>query len=105
MRRERASSICPRHAAVGLAQAAVLDHRPDDAVDRVADVGTGAAEAEQARGRDAELRARRIKTVPAGRFGTQDEFGAFCAFLCSVHAGYMTAQNVLLDGGHYPGTF
>jgi 3-oxoacyl-[acyl-carrier protein] reductase len=52
-----------------------------------------------------ELRARRIKTVPAGRFGTADEFGAFCAFLCSVHAGYMTAQNVLLDGGHYPGTF
>jgi 3-oxoacyl-[acyl-carrier protein] reductase len=42
---------------------------------------------------------------PSGRFGTADEFGAFCAFLCSVHAGYMTGQNLLLDGGAYPGTF
>ncbi len=42
---------------------------------------------------------------PAGRFGTADEFGAMCAFLCSVHAGYMTGQNVLMDGGQYPGTY
>jgi len=42
---------------------------------------------------------------PAGRFGRPDEFGAMCAFLCSQHAGYMTGQNVLLDGGAYPGTF
>lgn len=42
---------------------------------------------------------------PAGRFGTTDEFGATCAFLCSVHAGFMTGQQVLLDGGSYPGTF
>jgi 3-oxoacyl-[acyl-carrier protein] reductase len=42
---------------------------------------------------------------PAGRFGTADEFGAACAFLCSVHAGYMTGQNVLMDGGQYPGTY
>ena len=42
---------------------------------------------------------------PAGRFGTIDEFGAACAFLCSVHAGYVVGQNLLLDGGQYPGTF
>ena len=48
---------------------------------------------------------RRKKENPAGRFGTPEEFGAACAFLCSVHAGYMTGQNILLDGGHYPGTF
>ena len=45
------------------------------------------------------------KSNPSGRFGTADEFGAMCAFLCSVHAGYMTGQNVLMDGGQYPGTF
>jgi 3-oxoacyl-[acyl-carrier protein] reductase len=42
---------------------------------------------------------------PAGRFGTADEFGAMCAFLCSVHAGYITGQNILMDGGQYPGTY
>jgi len=42
---------------------------------------------------------------PAGRFGTREEFGAACAFLCSVHAGYVVGQNLLLDGGQYPGTF
>jgi 3-oxoacyl-[acyl-carrier protein] reductase len=39
------------------------------------------------------------------RFGTPAEFGAACAFLCSAHAGYITGQNLLLDGGTYPGTF
>ncbi len=43
--------------------------------------------------------------IPAGRFGTAEEFGAFCAFLCSAQAGYLTGQNLLLDGGAYPGTF
>jgi len=43
--------------------------------------------------------------IPAGRFGTADEFGALCAFMCSRHAGYLTGQNLLLDGGAYPGTF
>ena len=52
-----------------------------------------------------EAGARRKKENPAGRFGTPEEFGAACAFMCSVHAGYMTGQNILLDGGHYPGTF
>ncbi len=42
---------------------------------------------------------------PATRFGTPAEFGAACAFLCSVHAGYIVGQNLLLDGGGYPGTF
>jgi 3-oxoacyl-[acyl-carrier protein] reductase len=43
--------------------------------------------------------------VPAGRFGNPAEFGAVCAFLCSAHAGYIAGQNVLVDGGNYPGTF
>jgi 3-oxoacyl-[acyl-carrier protein] reductase len=41
---------------------------------------------------------------PAGRFGTVEEFGATCAFFCSVHAGYMTGQQILMDGGAFPGT-
>lgn len=41
---------------------------------------------------------------PAGRFGTAEEFGAACAFLCSVHAGFITGQNLLMDGGAFPGT-
>ena len=47
----------------------------------------------------------REQAIPARRFGTADEFGAVCAFLCSVHAGYLTGQNILLDGGAYAGTF
>ena len=47
----------------------------------------------------------RRQTVPAGRFGNPEEFGAACAFLCSVHAGFIVGQNILLDGGAYPGTF
>lgn len=47
---------------------------------------------------------RRRAAIPAGRFGNPDEFGAACAFLCSVHAGYITGQNILIDGGAFPGT-
>ena len=47
----------------------------------------------------------RRKTVPAQRFGNADEFGAACAFLCSAHASYITGQNMLIDGGAYPGTY
>ena len=62
----------------------------------------GAAKA----GRDPETAiAARQATIPARRFGSAEEFGAMCAFLCSVHAGYITGQNVLMDGGSYPGTF
>ena len=53
---------------------------------------------------EAVMDARR-QTIPARRFGNPQEFGAICAFLCSVHAGYMTGQNVLADGGAYPGTY
>lgn len=48
--------------------------------------------------------AQRQAGIPAGRFGRPEEFGALCAFLCSVHAGYMTGQNLLVDGGAYPGS-
>jgi 3-oxoacyl-[acyl-carrier protein] reductase len=47
----------------------------------------------------------RIGTVPARRLGEADEFGATCAFLCSTHAGFITGQNILLDGGLFPGAF
>ena len=52
-----------------------------------------------------EVRRAQQAQVPAGRFGTGAEFGAICAFLCSVHAGYVTGQNILADGGAYPGSF
>jgi 3-oxoacyl-[acyl-carrier protein] reductase len=48
--------------------------------------------------------AREAQGNPARRFGTIEEFGAACAFLCSVHAGYITGQNLLLDGGSFRGT-
>ena len=51
-----------------------------------------------------ELTKARADGNPARRFGTIEEFGAACAFLCSAHAGYITGQNLLLDGGAYPGT-
>ncbi|MBN2905557.1 MAG: SDR family oxidoreductase [Rhodobacteraceae bacterium] len=46
-----------------------------------------------------QARARRAATIPARRYGTADEFGAACAFLCSQHAGFIVGQNILLDGG------
>lgn len=55
-------------------------------------------------GYDAYVESRR-HAVPARRFGEASEFGAACAFLCSTHAGYVTGQNLLIDGGAYPGTF
>jgi 3-oxoacyl-[acyl-carrier protein] reductase len=48
--------------------------------------------------------ARRM-TIPAQRFGTPEEFGAICAFLCSQYGGYINGQNVLADGGAYAGTY
>ncbi|HEV3011391.1 MAG TPA: SDR family oxidoreductase [Burkholderiales bacterium] len=53
----------------------------------------------------AELRKARTEANPAGRFGTIEEFGDACAFLCSAQAGFITGQNLLMDGGLYPGTF
>ncbi len=46
-----------------------------------------------------EARAERAATIPAGRYGTREEFGAACAFLCSQHAGFIVGQSILLDGG------
>lgn len=50
-----------------------------------------------------DVAAQGAERVPAGRFGRPDEFGAACAFLCSDHAGYITGQSLLIDGGAYPG--
>ena len=47
----------------------------------------------------------RVAQNPAGRFGQPDELGAYCAYLCSAQAGYITGQNLLIDGGSYPGTY
>ena len=64
------------------------------------------AAAAKSTGKDLDsLVSARRDSNPAKRFGTPAEFGAFCAFLCSAHASYMTGQNILLDGGAYPGTF
>ena len=47
----------------------------------------------------------RKQLAPARRFGTSEEFGALCAFVCSAQAGFLTGQNLLIDGGAYPGSF
>ena len=54
---------------------------------------------------EADIRAAQQKQIPAGRYGTAEEFGAICAFLCSQQAAYITGQNILPDGGSYQGTF
>jgi len=51
----------------------------------------------------ASVRADFAKQIPARRFGDPTEFGAICAFLCSAHAGFITGQNLLIDGGQFPG--
>ena len=51
-----------------------------------------------------ELAKARADANPAKRFGSIEEFGAACAFLCSAHAGFITGQTLLMDGGAYPGT-
>ncbi|MFP6779812.1 MAG: SDR family oxidoreductase [Alphaproteobacteria bacterium] len=52
-----------------------------------------------------EVREARAAENPSGRFGTPKEFGVACAYLCSSYAGYITGQNLLIDGGGYPGTY
>ena len=52
-----------------------------------------------------QVRARRLDKHPAHRFGEPDELGHTCAYLCSVHAGYINGQNILLDGGSFAGVF
>ena len=62
------------------------------------------AAAARGQGIDIEEAARRgAERIPAHRYGEPDEFGAACAFLCSVKAGYITGQSLLIDGGAYPG--
>jgi 3-oxoacyl-[acyl-carrier protein] reductase len=51
-----------------------------------------------------EAKAKRAAQNPAGRFGTSEEFGDMCAFICSAQAGFMTGQNFLMDGGAFRGT-
>ncbi len=52
-----------------------------------------------------DIRKEQSDEIPAKRFGTADEFGQVCAFYCSAHAGYMTGQNILIDGGLVPTAF
>jgi len=60
----------------------------------------------KAKGVTAEAAAQqRMAAIPAKRFGDPDEFGAACAFLCSAQAGYITGQNLTIDGGAFPGAF
>jgi 3-oxoacyl-[acyl-carrier protein] reductase len=54
---------------------------------------------------EAAQKARLAADIPAGRLGTAEEFGQICAFLCSVHAGYLTGQNIPVDGGLYVSAF
>ncbi|GAC1592159.1 MAG: SDR family oxidoreductase [Candidatus Velthaea sp.] len=62
-------------------------------------------EAESAGRTIEEQVALRAQSIPGRRLGTPAEFGALCAYVCSMHAGYITGQNLLIDGGAYPGTF
>lgn len=67
--------------------------------------GNFAAIAQQQGSSADDVAERKRASIPAARFGEPDEFGAACAFLCSAQAGYITGQNLLIDGGSYPGTF
>lgn len=67
------------------------------ATDRAAALDQGAADAQGTTPEAAK--AARLQTIPARRYGTPEEFGATCAFMCSQHAGFMVGQNILLDGG------
>ena len=67
------------------------------ATDRAVSLDTGVSQS-QGITMDA-ARTQREATIPARRYGTSEEFGAVCAFLCSVHAGFMVGQNILVDGG------
>jgi len=73
------------------------------ATDRAVSLDGGAAKAQGIS--LAEAKAKRAATIPVGRYGTPEEFGATCAFMCSTHAGFMVGQNILLDGGAVNTTF
>ncbi len=63
------------------------------------------AQAARAQASSAEVADQWRARNPSGRFGVPEEFGHACAFLCSAHSGYLTGQNLLLDGGEYRGVF
>ena len=65
--------------------------------DRVVALETGVSKAQNVSMEEA--RKIRWSAIPSGRYGTIEEFGAMCAFLCSEHAGFIVGQNILLDGG------
>jgi 3-oxoacyl-[acyl-carrier protein] reductase len=67
--------------------------------------GNLSAAAKRSNVSESDAAARSMANIPAKRFGTPAEFGQTCAFLCSVHAGFITGQNILLDGGAYPAAF
>ena len=67
--------------------------------------GTLAKAAEKSGKTVEQAAAARAASIPAKRFGDPAEFGAACAFLCSAQAGYITGQNLLIDGGNFPGAF
>jgi len=67
--------------------------------------GGFAAAAKKTGKSESALAAQAMAEIPAKRFGTPAEFGQTCAFLCSIHAAYITGQNILLDGGVYPAAF
>ncbi|MEJ6401628.1 SDR family oxidoreductase [Yoonia sp. 2307UL14-13] len=67
------------------------------ATDRAISLDTGVSQA-QGISMD-KAKAQREATIPARRYGTAEEFGAMCAFLCSQHAGFIIGQNIVLDGG------
>jgi len=72
------------------------------ATDRLRQTAEGAAR--QAGKSVDEILSQRLANVPAGRYGEPAEFGDACAYLCSAQAGFITGQNLVLDGGIYPGT-
>jgi 3-oxoacyl-[acyl-carrier protein] reductase len=67
--------------------------------------GTLSKHAEKSGKSITQVAADRIASIPARRFGDPAEFGAACAFLCASQAGYITGQNLLIDGGNFPGAF
>ena len=67
------------------------------ATDRAIALDSGVADAQKISLEEAK--SKRCKGIPVGRYGTIDEFGAACAFLCSQHSGFIIGQNILLDGG------
>lgn len=73
------------------------------ATDRIATLAR--AEAARLGVDEAQARARMAAANPVGRLGDPSEFGEICAFLCSVQAAFLVGQNILVDGGKYPGTF